>query len=80
MVIGAPVLEVDGLGFDIGPRRLWDELSLSVRPGNAVAVLGPSGRGRRRCSAVSAGCRPRREGLSGCGARTCTGVFVARGG
>ncbi|WP_161972573.1 ABC transporter ATP-binding protein [Curtobacterium sp. HSID17257] len=46
MVIGAPVLEVDGLGFDIGPRRLWDELSLSVRPGNAVAVLGPSGQGK----------------------------------
>ncbi len=46
MVIGAPVLEVDGLGFDIGPRRLWDELSLSVRPGDAVAVLGPSGQGK----------------------------------
>lgn len=42
----APVLEVDGLGFDIGPRRLWDELSLAVRPGDAVAVLGPSGQGK----------------------------------
>jgi len=46
MVIAAPVLEVDGLGFDIGPRRLWDELSLAVRPGDAVAVLGPSGQGK----------------------------------
>ncbi|MDM7891396.1 ABC transporter ATP-binding protein [Curtobacterium caseinilyticum] len=46
MVNAAPVLEVDGLGFDVGPRRLWNELSLSVRPGDAVAVLGPSGQGK----------------------------------
>lgn len=46
VVSGAPVLEVDGLGFDVGPRRLWDGLSLIVRPGDAVAVLGPSGQGK----------------------------------
>ena len=46
MVSGAPVLEVDGLRFDVGPRTLWDGLSLNVRPGDAVAVLGPSGQGK----------------------------------
>ncbi|MGW3406344.1 ABC transporter ATP-binding protein [Streptomyces zhihengii] len=41
-----PVLEISGLRYAIGGRALFDDLSLSLRAGESVAVTGPSGSGK----------------------------------
>lgn len=62
MVSGAPVLEVDGAGFDVGSRTLWNDLSLSVRAGDAVAVTGPSGQGKSTLLRCLGGLQPPARG------------------
>ncbi|MEU9502445.1 ABC transporter ATP-binding protein [Streptomyces sp. NPDC048196] len=39
-------LEVNGLGYEVGGRRLLDGLELTVGGGESVAVMGPSGSGK----------------------------------
>ncbi|GES32766.1 ABC transporter ATP-binding protein [Streptomyces angustmyceticus] len=39
-------LEVRGLGYEVGGRRLLDGLGLVVSAGESVAVMGPSGSGK----------------------------------
>jgi tungstate transport system ATP-binding protein len=39
-------LQVDGLGFDAGGRRLLGEVSLTLPAGGMVALLGPNGAGK----------------------------------
>ncbi|MEV4941005.1 ABC transporter ATP-binding protein [Streptomyces zaomyceticus] len=41
-----PVLEIEGLAHSLGKRRLFSDLSLTLRAGESVAVTGPSGSGK----------------------------------
>lgn len=41
-----PILETSALGFDVATRTLWDALSLTLLPGESVAVRGVSGQGK----------------------------------
>lgn len=41
-----PVLEIEGLSHSLGARKLFDDLSLTLRAGESVAVTGPSGSGK----------------------------------
>lgn len=40
------LLAANGLGYDITTRTLWDDISLSVGPGQALAIRGVSGQGK----------------------------------
>ncbi len=50
-----PVLSVTGLALSSGSRKLVHSLSLSVGPGERVALLGASGSGKSPTAAVLAG-------------------------
>ena len=39
-------LEVRGLSFAYGPKKVLDDLSFSVQAGEFVSILGPSGCGK----------------------------------
>lgn len=41
-----PVVEVRGVRYSAGPRRIFDGLDLTVRQGSITAVMGPSGTGK----------------------------------
>ncbi len=40
------ILSVRDASLSFGPRTLWSQLNLTVRPGEFVAVLGPNGAGK----------------------------------
>jgi zinc/manganese transport system ATP-binding protein len=42
----APTVFLDGAGLSYGGRDLWQNLRLTVRPGEFIAVLGPNGSGK----------------------------------
>src|SRR5690625_328766 len=41
-----PTLEIQGLGYRLGDRVLFDDLQLQLYRGESIAVLGPSGSGK----------------------------------
>ncbi|SDR08594.1 putative ABC transport system ATP-binding protein [Curtobacterium sp. UNCCL20] len=41
-----PLVSVTGLGYDLGPRRLWHQVSFDVPAGQALALRGASGSGK----------------------------------
>ncbi|CAM3374133.1 ABC transporter ATP-binding protein [Stackebrandtia soli] len=63
MTIDAPapvdtaVLATDGLGVDIGGVTILNDVGLSVRPGEILAILGPNGAGKTTLFNVLSGLR-----------------------
>ncbi|ABE36027.1 ABC transporter family protein [Paraburkholderia xenovorans LB400] len=52
---GAPRIEVCGVGLRYAQRSVLDGISLRVRPGELVSVLGPSGSGKSTLLRIIAG-------------------------
>jgi putative ABC transport system ATP-binding protein len=59
----SPLLEASGLRVDRGGRTLFRDLSLTVSPGERIAVTGPSGTGKTSLLSVLAGLAAPEAGL-----------------
>lgn len=59
---GTPLLELRGITKSFGENRVIDHLDLVVQPGEAIAVIGPSGTGKSTILRIIAGLLPADEG------------------
>ena len=55
-------MRLTSAGLDIAGRRLWQDLDLTVSPGEFVAVLGPNGAGKTTLLRVLLGLQPLTRG------------------
>ncbi|MFK0022792.1 hypothetical protein [Streptomyces sp. NPDC090798] len=51
---GAVVIEIEKLAKVFGNRTLWSEVAFTVKHGEMIALIGPSGSGNLRSLTVSA--------------------------
>ncbi|MFH1745835.1 MAG: ATP-binding cassette domain-containing protein [Planctomycetota bacterium] len=70
--MGTPLIEAEHLGVQYGDRTILDDISLTIHPGEFVAVLGPNGGGKSTLLQALLGLLPIRHGSI----RTC-GVNVS---
>lgn len=54
----SPVVQLRDAGLGYGTRRLWQNLDLTVFPGEFLAVLGPNGSGKTSLVKVLLGLTP----------------------
>jgi ABC-type molybdenum transport system ATPase subunit/photorepair protein PhrA len=62
----SPVLQLARVAAAVGGRRVWSEVSFTVRAGEFVAVLGPNGAGKSTLLKALLGLVPVVEGSCGC--------------
>ncbi|MGV8584402.1 ABC transporter ATP-binding protein, partial [Pseudomonas aeruginosa] len=67
-----PVLSVERLTIDFGPRRVVDELSFALQRGRTLCIAGESGSGKSLTSPSVVGLLPRPARVPG-GAIICEG-------
>lgn len=60
--VEAPVVSAEGLGKAYGPQRVLDDVSLALRPGDALLVRGRSGSGKSTLLHLLAGVEAPTEG------------------
>lgn len=80
---GASVLEIDGLGKSFGGLAAVDDVTLSVRAGEVVGLIGPNGSGKTTLLNLVTGVERPDRGRIACAGRDITdagAVAVARGG
>ena len=58
----SPLMEVRGLGVELGGRLIVDDLDLQVRPGRVTGLVGPSGSGKTTILRALAGLIPASSG------------------
>lgn len=58
----SPLMEVRGLGVEMGGRLIVDDLDLQVRPGRVTGLVGPSGSGKTTILRALAGLIPASSG------------------
>ena len=69
---GQPVLEVQGVGLQIGGARILKDVSLSVAAGEMLGVIGPNGAGKTTLFNVISGVLLATEGTVRLGGRDVT--------
>ncbi len=57
-----PVLALDGVTFGYGPRALFEDVTLAVRPGEFAALAGPNGAGKSTLLRIALGLLAPRAG------------------
>ena len=67
-VRGAPLFQLEGVGFEIAGRTILDDLTLTLEPGRVHGLIGPNGSGKSTLVKLMARqARPRRGSLAFCG-------------
>jgi branched-chain amino acid transport system ATP-binding protein len=72
--VGAPILELEGVSAAYGPSQVLHRVSLAVRPGEIVALLGRNGAGKTSTLRSIMGLLPPREGRIRFAGRDVTGL------
>ena len=72
-----PALVCRGISLGYGERRLINDLSLELQPGEVLAVTGPSGCGKSSLVRVLAGLDRPRSGTVAVAGRRCGAIAVA---
>ncbi|MDH4572335.1 heme ABC transporter ATP-binding protein [Salinicola acroporae] len=61
-VASAPALELSGVSFALGGRKLLDDIDLRCEYGSVTALIGPNGAGKSTLLALMAGDQPAKSG------------------